>query len=164
VGRGLNPVGWLLRNLLTSPPIFNPFFAVLRLPALVRVWALQAYAQDAALTDDLVETFVAPAYEPGAGRALRAMINSQKVAPKGHGMDYTAKAVLPTLTLPMLLVWGKQDKFVPPKLAPLFVECNPALKLIELEAAGHCPHDECPDRVNPLILDWIASWQRRAAS
>ncbi len=157
LGMGLTPIFSLLKGIFTSPLVFNPFFAVLRLPALVKIWALQAYAQDEALHADLVEIFAAPAYEPGAARALRAMINSQA----RETVDYTAKTVLPQMTLPMLLLWGKQDKFVPPKLAPLFVDCNPALKLVELDAAGHCPHDECPDRVNPLILDWIATWSRQ---
>jgi pimeloyl-ACP methyl ester carboxylesterase len=163
LGQGLGPVFALLKGIFTSPPVFHPLFAVLRWPRLVKVWALQAYANDAALTDDLVEIFARPAYEPGAARALRAMINA-KPLPSDYASDgtadYTAKAVLPRLTLPMLLLWGKQDKFVPPTLAPLFVRCNPDLKLVELDAAGHCPHDECPDRVNTLILDWIADSQR----
>ena len=161
LGKGLSPVFSLVKAVLTSPLVFNPFFGVLRLPVLVKIWALQAYANDAALTADLVEIFARPAYEPGAGRALRAMINAQS---SSSAADYTAKTVLPGLRLPMLLLWGKQDKFVPPKLAPLFVECNPALKLIELEAAGHCPHDECPDRVNAIILDWIADWSPTAGN
>lgn len=154
VGQGFRPIATLLRGVFTSPVVFNPFFAVLRLPQLVKIWALQAYTNDVALTDDLVETFARPAYEPGAARALRAMVNAQV-----NPTDYAAKTVLPRLTLPMLLLWGKQDKFVPPSLGPLFVVCNPALKLVELEGAGHCPHDECPDRVNPLILEWIANFQ-----
>jgi pimeloyl-ACP methyl ester carboxylesterase len=155
LGKGLSPVFAVIKAILTAPPVFNPFFSVLRLPTLVKIWALQAYANDRALTEELVEIFARPAYEPGAGRALRAMINAKSSA----NPNYTAKAVLPRLQLPMLLLWGKQDKFVPPKLAPLFVECNPALKLVELEAAGHCPHDECPDRVNAIILEWMAGWQ-----
>jgi len=27
---------------------------------------------------------------------------------------------------------------------------------VELENAGHCPHDECPERVNAEILHWLA--------
>jgi haloalkane dehalogenase len=38
-------------------------------------------------------------------------------------------------------------------------EYNPNLKLIELENAGHCPHDECPEQVNEAILDWLVAWQ-----
>jgi len=29
------------------------------------------------------------------------------------------------------------------------------LKLIELEEAGHCPHDEYPEQFNSLLLDWL---------
>ena len=25
-----------------------------------------------------------------------------------------------------------------------------------LESLGHCPHDEAPERVNPILLHWLA--------
>ena len=32
---------------------------------------------------------------------------------------------------------------------------SPVEKVVGLEGAGHCPHDECPDRVNELILQFL---------
>jgi pimeloyl-ACP methyl ester carboxylesterase len=26
-----------------------------------------------------------------------------------------------------------------------------------LDGLGHCPHDEAPERVNPVLLAWIAN-------
>ncbi len=57
----------------------------------------------------------------------------------------------------MLLLWGREDKMVPPKLGPLFTQYNPGLVLREIDGAGHCPQDECPEQVNRLILDWLKS-------
>jgi hypothetical protein len=31
------------------------------------------------------------------------------------------------------------------------------LTLIEIDNAGHCLHDESPEEVNRLILDWLAA-------
>jgi pimeloyl-ACP methyl ester carboxylesterase len=28
-------------------------------------------------------------------------------------------------------------------------------KFIPLEGVGHCPQDEAPELVNPILLDWI---------
>jgi pimeloyl-ACP methyl ester carboxylesterase len=28
-------------------------------------------------------------------------------------------------------------------------------ELVVLEGLGHCPHDEGPELVNPLLLEWI---------
>lgn len=144
----LGAVKWLL----TLPPIFNTVFWLIRQPAVLRVWAKQAYATPAAITDELIEIFASPAYERGAARTLRAMVTGKA---KSSTVSYAAKDVLPRLQIPMLLFWGLKDKMVPPKLARLFLKYNPNLKLIEIEDAGHCPHDEHPERVNREILTWL---------
>ncbi|NJK40381.1 MAG: alpha/beta fold hydrolase [Acaryochloridaceae cyanobacterium SU_2_1] len=147
----LNPLLFLAKALLTSPLVFNPFFRFIRQPQVIRAWAKKAYLDTTAVNDDLVEILSSPAYDLGAGAALRAMVNTKA---KGQP-HYRAKDMLPALQMPILLVWGQQDLMVPPRLGPLFAKCNPKIQLIELEQAGHCPHDECPDRVNTLLLRWL---------
>jgi haloalkane dehalogenase len=66
------------------------------------------------------------------------------------------KTILPTLNIPLLLMWGRQDRMIPPYLARQFAALNPKLELVELDDAGHCPHDERPEEVNQIILDWLA--------
>jgi pimeloyl-ACP methyl ester carboxylesterase len=141
----------LVKGVFTSPLVFNPFFWLIRQPGLIRLWARQAYALPASITDEVVEIFSLPAGDRNAARTLRAMINAKS----NSQSDYTAKTVLPTLQIPLLLFWGLQDKFVPPMLAKRFPKYNSNLKLVEIANAGHCPHDECPDLVNDKILRWI---------
>ena len=147
-----------LKWIFTSPLFVNNLFRIIRHPRVIRLWVRQAYANPAAITDELVEILSQPAYERGAAKTLRAMVNGKS---QGRA-NYSAKAVLPTLQMPMLLFWGLQDVMVPPKLARLFLAYNPNLKLIEIENAGHCPHDECPEFVNGEILAWVASWAAEA--
>jgi len=142
----------LTKAIFTTPPLFNPFFHLIRQPPLIRWWAKQAYSNPAVVDDHLVQILSRPAGDRGAARALRAMVNARPT----FLIDYTAKTLLPQLTLPMLMIWGKQDRMVPPVLAPRFVKYNPQLTLVILDNAGHCPHDECPEEVNRLILDWLA--------
>lgn len=149
---GTQPVWGLMKRLLTSPLILNPLFRVIRSPSFVRIWAKQAYFGADALTDELLEILASPAFDRGAVAALRAMITSNAKP----GGDYTARTVLPQLQVPMLLLWGRRDKMVPPKLASLFARYNPNLQLIEIDDAGHCPHDERPEQVNALMLEWLA--------
>ncbi|MBM0740924.1 alpha/beta fold hydrolase [Phormidium sp. CLA17] len=145
----------LTKWVATSPLIFDGLFWLVRHPQAIRLfWARQAYAGKAAVTDELVDIFSTPAYDRNAVKALRAMVRSTAQPSR----DYAAKVVLPTLTIPMLLFWGLKDTMVPPQLAKLFVKYNPNLKLVEIEDAGHCPHDECPEIVNQEILNWINSW------
>ena len=135
----------------TAPFLFYPFFRTIRRPGMIRCWAQQAYATPHPVDNELVDILSRPAYDQGAADALRAMINAQSE----HPNPYSAKALLPQINLPMLLIWGQQDRMVPPKLGPLFVRYNSNLKLIELDQAGHCPHDECPEQVNQAICDWF---------
>ncbi len=148
------PIIGFAKWLFTTPLVFNLLFWMIRHPRLIRVWARQAYATRTAITDELVEIFSTPAFDRGAARTLRAMVNAKSKSK----VNYSAKAVLPSLQIPMLLFWGLKDMMVPPKLARLFLKYNSNLKLIEIEGVGHCPHDECPERVNREILDWLKSW------
>lgn len=144
-----------MKWIFTSPPVFNTLFWAIRQPRVLRMWAKQAYATPAAITDELIEIFSSPAYERGAARTLRSMVKGKAKTADPSKVGFTAKAVLPHLSIPMLLFWGLQDKMVPPSLARLFLKYNPNLQLIEIENAGHCPHDEHPELVNGEILSWI---------
>jgi pimeloyl-ACP methyl ester carboxylesterase len=40
---------------------------------------------------------------------------------------------------------------------------NSPAQLIEVENARHCAHDECPERVNQELLNWIETQVLEAA-
>lgn len=150
----VRPIAAVAKGIFTFPLVFNPFFRVLRQPALIRAWAKQAYASSESVTEELLEILGTPARDRHAVKALRAMITTPKIT------KYTAREILPAIQVPMLLFWGRQDKFVPPKLASYCVKLNPKLELVEIDNAGHCPHDERPEEVNQRILTWIADFDR----
>ena len=153
--------GWLLPAIVAveswfvSPLILRPLFALVRKPAVVRRWVGFAYANPEAITDELVEILAGPAGDRGAARAFCAVFKAVGSAQVGPGV----KTILRNSTIPMLLIWGKQDRMIPPRFARphQFVECNPdCVELVELENAGHCPQDECPEQVNQAILNWMS--------
>ncbi len=139
--------------------LLRPLFYWVRRPSVVRPWAKIAYASAEAVTDELVEILAYPARDKGAAQAFCRIISAMTQADFGPRV----KAVLPTLEIPMLLIWGKQDRMIPPGLSQEFVKHSDRLELVELENAGHCPQDECPDQVNALILDWVDRHHRLAA-
>jgi pimeloyl-ACP methyl ester carboxylesterase len=151
------PLG-LAKRLVTFPPLFVPLFRTIRKPGVLKSWAKGAYGQGTAVNDDLVDVFSSPAYNRGAARALMAMINAK---PSG---DYAAREVLPTIQVPMLLVWGKKDQAVPFSLAQKCLAYSDRIELLELDDIGHCAHDECPEVSNQAILSWIDSWGSRGAN
>lgn len=153
----LRPVVAAVKSLVASPPVLKTLFRVVRRPSLVRRWAAIAYANPDAVTDELVDILVGPAQDRGAAQAFSAIIKGMISAQFGPSV----KAVLPTLEIPMLLIWGQKDRMVPPGLASQFTEYNPNLRLLKLDHAGHCPQDECPEQVNQAILDWIDKEMQR---
>lgn len=154
--------GWLLpaietvEKLFVSPLILRPLFYFARRPSFVRRWVAFAYSSPEAITDELVEILAGPAGDRGAARAFCALFKAVGSSQFGPSV----KTVLRKLTIPMLLIWGRQDRMIPPRFAKphQFVECSPNyIKLVELDNAGHCPQDECPEQVNQEILDWMSS-------
>ncbi|MEA5423362.1 alpha/beta fold hydrolase [Synechococcus sp. CCY9202] len=94
-----------------------------------------------------------PARRPGAARALRAM--SVGMALRPHGA--TAPALLQRLRQPLLLLWGRDDRLVPARVAEQCRAVRPELPLVLLEQAGHCPHDEQPEAFHQAVLPWLAA-------
>lgn len=150
---------WLLNivtpieNFFTSPWLLKPIFYYLRRPQVLKKWTGIAYEDKKAVSEELVQIIAAPTLDEGAAEAfisLAQAVNHPEYCPP-------AKLILPRLQIPILLCWGKQDRMVPVQLAPGFVSLNPRIKYVEFERAGHCLQDECPDRFNPILLEWLES-------
>ncbi|HEY9650807.1 MAG TPA: alpha/beta fold hydrolase [Coleofasciculaceae cyanobacterium] len=147
----LRPIVFTIEGLVASPLVIKSLFHVVRRPSIVRKWAGLAYANPTAVTAELVEILTGPAQDRGAAATFTALFKAMS----SSGFGPSVKAILPTLNIPILLLWGRQDRMIPPQLARQFAELNPNLELVELENAGHCPHDECPDQVNEILLNWL---------
>lgn len=140
-----------LENLVASPLLLKNLFKMLRRPPFIKSWAAIAYANKAVISEELIEILSSPAYDEGAEQTFCTLFR----AIRQPGFAPPAKEILPKLNIPMLLIWGSQDRMVLPSLAPIFAELNPNIKLVEIERAGHCPHDECPEQFNRILLDWL---------
>lgn len=153
----LRPLVMGIKNIVASPLILKPIFNLVRRPKILRLWAGIAYANPEAITDELVEILAGPPQDRGSARAFSALFK----AAIGVNFSPQLKVLLPKLTIPMLLIWGQKDRFVPPVLASRFTQYNEKLQLLNIEDVGHCPHDECPEQVNRAILDWISTYSRQ---
>jgi len=147
----LLPIVTTLENLVASPPLLKSLFVVLRKPQLIRKWANVAYNDGKAITEELVEILTAPAQDEGAAETFLALFQGVR----NPEFSPPSKAILPTLKIPILLIWGSEDRMVPPVLGPVLAKLNPQIDFVELENVGHCPHDECPELFNELLLSWL---------
>lgn len=151
IPRWLRPVIASVENLFASPLLLKNIFYVVRRPGVVRKWAAIAYANPTAITDELVDILTGPAQDRGSAQAFCAILKAMIGADFGPSV----KSVLPNLNIPLLLIWGRQDRMIPPGLSCRFLELNPKLRLVEIDNAGHCAHDEAPEEVNQILLDWL---------
>ncbi|WP_427159993.1 alpha/beta fold hydrolase [Aliinostoc sp. HNIBRCY26] len=147
----LRPLVKTIKSIVASPIFLKPVFYFVRRPSVLRRWAGLAYANPEAITDELIEILAGPPQDRGSARAFSALFK----AAIAINFSPSVKALLPNITVPMLLIWGQKDRFVPPILASQFAQYNEKLQLLTLEDVGHCPHDECPEQINQVILDWI---------
>jgi pimeloyl-ACP methyl ester carboxylesterase len=150
--RSIRPLVTAIENLVASPFLIKNLIKILRTPPVIRRWAKLAYENEAAVDDELVAILSAPAYDLDADKTLYALSQSIRKSNFAKPVD----EMLPRIQISMLLIWGLKDKMVPSILAPKFAQLNARLKSIELENIGHCPHDECPEIFNSILLDWLA--------
>ncbi len=148
----VRPIITKIENLFASPLLIRSLLKIVRRPNVIRKWAGIAYPNKEAVTEELVEILSSPAYDEGSEQTLFRLSRSVRKA----SFAKSVKDLLPLVDVPILLVWGLQDKMIPPKQAREIASLNPRLKLVELEA-GHCPHDEYPEQFNSLLLNWLSS-------
>ncbi len=59
------------------------------------------------------------------------------------------------IKLPSLVVWGDDDKIMPPACAALWQERLPAAQLVMIRDCGHLPHVEHAERVARHVVDFV---------
>ncbi len=86
----------------------------------------------------------------GFGRALW----STRMAVFGANLD-SAYAPVGRQAFPVQLIWGVEDQTVPIALSTRVRQAIPRIQYHPVEQAGHLPHMERPDVVNPILLDFL---------
>lgn len=75
--------------------------------------------------------------------------------PKGIGSGSTDK--LATIKVPVMIMWGEEDKLIPVSSARWFADAIPGSKLIIYPKVGHIPMEEVPERSAADVKAWIDS-------
>ncbi|NJM69901.1 MAG: alpha/beta fold hydrolase [Scytonema sp. RU_4_4] len=137
----------LLQRVLSVKSIGDFFFNQVAKPKTVRKILLQAYANSEAVTDELVDILTSPARDPGAVAVFLAFTS--------YSSGPLPEDLLPQLPCPAIILWGTADPWEPIELGRELANFPQVQKFIPLEGVGHCPQDEAPEVVNPIIQDWI---------
>jgi len=149
----LNPVLGLVMSsfakLVGSPVTGKFIFNQVRQKQRIRSTLSQVYCDRTAITEELVDLLHLPSCDTGA----QAVFASILTAPAGAKPE----ELLPHVTCPLLVLWGESDPWTPIKGAQIFKEMasHKDIRVIPIAKTGHCPHDENPSVVNPLVLEWL---------
>ena len=137
----------LLQRILSIKQVGEFFFNQIANPKTVRSILLQAYPTSEAVTDELIDILMTPASDPGAAAVFLAFT--------AYSSGPLAEDLLPKLPCRAIILWGTADPWEPVELGKELAEYPQVMKFIPLEGIGHCPQDEAPELVNPILQDWI---------
>ena len=143
----------LVKQLVRQRWLVAPLFRLLARPAFIRRVLARAYPSGAHVDDELVALLHRPSTDPGATESFRGFVNLFN--------DYLAPQLLAELDganppLPVRLLWGEADPWEDPAEARRWAASFGCIKELRiLPGLGHCPHDEAPELVNAILLEWI---------
>ncbi|AIE74807.1 MULTISPECIES: alpha/beta fold hydrolase [unclassified Synechocystis] len=140
----------ILQTLLGYPQIGKLFFRQIARPNTVRQALCQAYVNNDAVTEDLVTMLLRPAQDPGAAEVFLAFT--------GYSQGPLPEDLLPRINRPTVLIWGEGDPWEPIALGRELANYDCVEEFISLPGLGHCPQDEAPEVVNPILQQWIEQW------
>ena len=139
---------------LVSSPLLGEFiFNRIRQKSRIRQTLYQVYCDREAVTEQLVEMLYQPSADSGAQKVFASVLT----APAGPH----PASLLPKIQQPLLVLWGENDPWTPIAGSTLYQEkakSDDKTEFYPISQAGHCPHDEKPEMVNSLMLDWLGKY------
>ncbi len=136
-----------LKSLLLQSWASNILFQFVRRRQNIRKTLQKVYFNQSAITDQLIEDIYRPSCDPGAPQVFASVFKT----PQGEAVDH----LLERLASPLLVLWGEKDPWMKTQeRGQKFRQYYPHLSEYYLNS-GHCPHDDSPELVNPILRQWL---------
>jgi pimeloyl-ACP methyl ester carboxylesterase len=100
-----------------------------------------------------VAEYLQGATRPGTFASIRSLGESMRDRP-GLVQDALARVKAPTL-----VVWGRDDGWIPLAHADRFCAAVPGARKVVIDECGHVPQEEMPERVLELLRGFLAQVQ-----
>ena len=137
------PIGFILASLPGAPTLMQYI-----LPrGVVQSSVQNVYGDKSRVTPALVDWYVDMALREGNRKAL-----GYRLA-QGFASDVRK---ISTLKLPTLILWGDQDRLIPPENARAFARDIAGAKRVMLAGLGHVPHEEDPARTVAEVKQFLS--------
>ena len=115
-------------------------------PGLIEKSVRNVYGDPSRVTPDLVALYTDIARREGNRAALRKRLSQRNTG---------READIRTLKLPTLILWGGQDRLIPPAYAQRFAADISGAKLVMFEQLGHVPQEEDPAATLAAVREFL---------
>ena len=157
----------LLVDVVAIPPTGSPFFRFVQdnpgllgqLPAYIHQAIVRAYIQDAShhgLRDDVLDLLVQP-WTTGEGQQAFY----RQIADYDERLLHENEDRLGGITIPVRIVWGTEDAWIPADRARALRDVIPGATLGLVPGAGHLVHYDAPAALMNEIRAWLDALARR---
>jgi len=124
-------------------------FDALAKPDTVKQILKEPYAVQEAVDDTLVKVLLDPLLTEGASKVVFDTL-SYSAGP----LPEQQLAMFPE-NKPVWICYGKSDPWTPSARVEALLEHDCVEKVTGWEGVGHCPHDEAPELVHPMLFDFL---------
>ena len=138
----------LLKTLVRQRIISDILFKRAANPKIIKKILEQAYPSGNNVDEELIEILYKPSKRKNSKEAFRGFINLFD--------DYLATDLFDKVKKPIQLIWGEKDPWESLNEAKEWKKNFKNIKRLDIvKAAGHCPHDEEPDKTNKFIFEFL---------
>ncbi|KAL7580985.1 hypothetical protein ACA910_005799 [Epithemia clementina (nom. ined.)] len=125
-------------------------FDFLAVPDTVKQILKEPYAVTSAVDDTLVKALLDPLLTPGASQVVFDTLSySAGPLPEQQLQEFP-------LDKPVWVCYGKADPWTSAKRVESLDRFSTVVKrIVGLDGVGHCPHDEAPELVHPLLIEFM---------
>ena len=113
----------------------------------------------AGITDELIEGRFKLATQPGAMRSQKLQQNYRQRLQNDPNLrqQYSMLHRLPELTIPTIMIWGKEDRFAPiDELGYPLRDMLPNLRAFHVfEHSGHQVQNDEVEKFNQVVVDFL---------
>jgi pimeloyl-ACP methyl ester carboxylesterase len=140
-----------LLRLIAAPGVGSALEKVPVRRRLVAAGLEQVFFDDTLVTAERIDEYAVPMSRPGAARAAAELL---------AGESPPFRDVVGRVRAPALVIWGRNDTWIPVAHAQRFTEAIPGSTAVILDSCGHLPQEEKPAEVSALILRFLAAAAR----
>lgn len=149
---GIDRGGVLLEFRLATLPVLGELLTRPNAMGIRMLWR-KAVADPSIVTDEMIAAKMTLAKMPGAHAAFLNTLRSF-LGLSGFSAEHVKalQSALPAMKTPTLVLWGREDKFVPAYHAQVLGRLLPDVQVQIWDHCGHVPQIEYPDRFNATAL------------